>query len=201
MGADDLWEAVVKSGDDIGCVINGQRGLGHKRKTVWVTNSNGCHIFDGLDQQDLTIGELPHRANRFGVAFMPDHDHLQTVVGVALGLDMDLADQGACCVNIDHFTLSGSGRHRFWHTMGRKDHGAIIGTFVKFFDKNSALIAERINDKLVVNNLVAHIDGRAPFLQRHFHNLDRTVNARAEPAWGSQIKGEGWFGHLTLRFR
>ncbi len=130
---------------------------------------------------------------------MPNHDHLQPVVGVALGLDVDFADQGAGGVNIDHFALGGGGRNRLGHAMCGKDHGAVIGAFIQFFDENSALIPQAINNVFVVHNLVPHVDWRPPFLECHFNDLDRTINARAKAAWRCKVKREGWFGHLRLR--
>ncbi len=79
--------------------------------------------------------------------------------------------------------------------MGGKDHRAIIRHFVQFFDKDSAQIPQSIDDKFVVHDFVPHIDRRAPFLQRHFHDLDRPVHACAKAARGGKVQGQGWFGH------
>ncbi len=85
--------------------------------------------------------------------------------------------------------------------MGRKDHRAVIRAFVQFFDKDRALVAQAIDDEFVMHDLVAHIDRRAPFLQRHLDDLDGAVDAGAKPARGGKIEGKGWFGHLDLRFQ
>ena len=75
--------------------------------------------------------------------------------------------------------------------MGREDHGAIIGAFVQFFDKDGAFVAQAVNDEFVVHDLVADIDGRAPFFDRQFDDLDGAVHACAKPTRGGKIKGEG----------
>jgi hypothetical protein len=56
---------------------------------------------------------------------------------VALGLDMDLGDQGAGGVDIDHLAAPASAGTDFRHAMGREDHGAVIRAFVQLLDEDA----------------------------------------------------------------
>ena len=114
---------------------------------------------------------------------------------MTLGLDVDFGHKGAGRVHIDHLALGGGGGNGLGHTMGGKDHGAIIGAFIEFFDKHRAFVTQTINDEFIVNDFVAHIDRRAPFFDGTFDDLNRAYNARAKPARRSQIKSKGGFGH------
>ena len=82
--------------------------------------------------------------------------------------------------------------------MGGKDHRAVIGAFVEFLDEHGALGAQRVDDEFVVHDLVADIDRRAPFSQRHLDDLDRAVDTGAKPARRGKVEGEGRQGHRAL---
>jgi hypothetical protein len=77
------------------------------------------------------------------------------------------------------------GRAAFWYV-------------VQLFNKHRPKRTQAIDDKFVVNNLVAHINRCPPFQDRHFHDLDRPINTRTEPARGRKKKGQGWFRHGGL---
>jgi len=52
----------------------------------------------------------------------------------------------------------------------------------QLLDENRALGLQAVDDELVVNDLVAHVDRRAVFLERPLDDLDRPHDARAEAA-------------------
>jgi hypothetical protein len=62
---------------------------------------------------------------------------------------------------------------------------------VQFFHKNGTFGLQGINDKSIVNNLMAHVDGSAIFGQSQFNDLDGPVDAGAESARGRKVNGEG----------
>ena len=126
---------------------------------------------------------------------MPDHDDLETRIKVALGLDVNLADQRAGRIYIDHLAALGFGGYGLGDAVGGKDDRAIVRAIAQLFDKDGALFAQAIDHEFIVYDFVTHIDWRAPFLQGHFDNLDGAVNTRAKPAWGSEINRQGLFGH------
>ena len=134
------------------------------------------------------MGQLAHGANGFRVAGMADHDHLQAGIRMTLRFDMDLADQRAGGIDIDHVAGLCRGRHGFRHAMGRENHRAIIWAVTEFLNKHRTFVAQTINHEFIVNDLMAHIDRCPPFFQSHLNNLDGPVHARAEPARRSKVQ-------------
>ena len=104
---------------------------------------------------------------------------------VALGLAMHLSDQRAGRIQIEHVAGLGRRWNRFrdavrgeYHRLGR------FRDLVEFFDEHRALRAQRVNDELVVNDLVPHVDRPTVFLECQLNNLDRAVDTSAETARG-----------------
>ena len=195
MRADDGREPRLKGGDDIGGVIDAERGLSDIGQTSLITHGDTGHIVGRFDQQHIAIGQLAHGADRFGVACVADHDDLQACIGMALRLDMDLGDQRAGGIDIDHIARLRRRGHGFRHAMGGKDHRTVVGAFRQFLDKDRALVAQPVDDEFIVHDLMAHIDWGAPFLEGHLNDLDRPVHARAESARRGEVEGQGRVGH------
>ncbi len=194
--ADDRREPGLQRGDNLDRIIDRQRRLGDEGQLFGVARGYMRHVGHGFHQQHLALRQLPHGANGLRMAGMADHDHLQPVFVVPLGLDMHLAHQRAGCIDEDHLPRLCRSRNRLGHAMGRKDHRTVIGHFVQFLDKDRTLRLERVDHKLVVHDLVAHIDRRAPFRQRHFDDLDRPVHTSAKAAWRCKIEMQrGELGH------
>ena len=125
----------------------------------------------------------------------------QALLVVPGGLDMHLEDQRAGGIEHEHVALLGGRRDRFGDPVCRKDHGLVgLWYVVQFFHKNGTFGLQGINDKSIVNNLMAHVDGGAIFGQSQFDDLDGPVDAGAEPARGRKVNGEGrpgralWWG-------
>src|SRR5262245_57055633 len=74
----------------------------------------------------------------------------------------------------------------------RREHnwGAGIRDFVQFFDEDGALGFEALHHIAVMDDFMAHIDGRAVFGERKLDDLDRAVHAGAKTAGRGQIDGE-----------
>ena len=106
-----------------------------------VAHVDVCDVIGRFDQQDFALGQLAHGADGFGVPGMADHDHLQASLGMALGFDVDLADQRAGGIDIDHLAAFGGGWDRLGDAVGGKDHWAVVGAFVQFFDEHRPLVA------------------------------------------------------------
>ena len=103
-----------------------------------------------------------------------------------LRLDMDLGDERAGGVEIVELAALGFGRHRFGHAMGREDHAGAVGRLVQLVDEDRAQLLQPLDDEAVVDDLVAHIDRRAIFLERQLDDADGPLDARAEAARGCQ---------------
>jgi hypothetical protein len=68
--------------------------------------------------------------------------------------------------------------------MRRKDHRPIIRNLVELVDEYRAQAAEPIDDELIVDDLMAHIDRRAEPLERELDDLDCAVDSGAEAPGG-----------------
>ena len=77
--------------------------------------------------------------------------------------------------------------------MGREDDGAVIGAVVQILDEHGPLVAQAVDDEFIMHDFMADIDGRAEFLDRHFHHLDRTIHPGTKAARGGEMDGEGRF--------
>ena len=108
----------MKCCDNVDRVIHAQRCLRDKGQTFRIPHLHCGHIFDGFHQQNFAFGQLPHCADRFGVSFVTNHDHLQTIVVMTGRFDMNLAHQRTRRVNVDHLALGGLGGHGLGHAVG-----------------------------------------------------------------------------------
>ena len=82
--------------------------------------------------------------------------------------------------------------------MGGKDHWPVVGAIRQLFDKYRALVAQTVHHKLVMDDLMAHIDRGTPFLDCHFNDLDCPVDAGAKSARGGEVQDKGGLGHGGL---
>ena len=64
--------------------------------------------------------------------------------------------------------------------MGAVDHAFAIGNFVFAIDKDRAFATQFVNDKAVVNDLLAHVDRRAEGFERDADHIDRAHHPSAE---------------------
>ena len=200
MRAGDGGKARGQRRDHLGRVIDRERGLRDIGKAGGIADAEPRHVLRRLDQQNLALGQLSHRADGLGVAGMADHHDLEPVLMVAFGLDMDLRDQRAGGIDIEHLPRGGRVRHGFRHAMSGKDHRPVGRAVVQLLDKDRAPGREVIDHVFVMHDLVAHIDRRAPFRERHFHDLDGAVHPGAEPARCREVEGEGgarWDAHMV----
>ena len=67
--------------------------------------------------------------------------------------------------------------------MGAEHGDGAFGHFVQFLDKARALVLELVHHMLVVDDLMADIDGLAVFIERLFHDIDGAHDPGAKAAW------------------
>ncbi len=177
--------------------VTKERGLGDEGEALGVAGFEAGDVLDGFHEQHLAGRQLAHGADGLGMAGVADHDHLQAVRMVARRLGMDLGHQRAGGVDIEHAAGLGLGGHRLRHAMGGKDHRPVGRAFVEFLDEDRSPGAQSVDHEAVVHDLVPDVDRRAPFLERHLHDLDRPVDAGAEAARRGEEDRQG-FGHGRL---
>ena len=138
------------------------------------------------------VRQLAGGADHLGMVGMADQQDLAALAELALGLDMHLGHQRAG--GIEKEQIAGARRlgHRLRHAMsGEHDGRAGVRDFVQFLDENRALGFETFHHVAVMDDVMAHIDGRAVFGERQLDDLDGAVDAGAEAARRGKIDGEG----------
>src|SRR5437764_902377 len=78
--------------------------------------------------------------------------------------------------------ILGGLHHRLGHAMGAEYSDGAFGHFVQFFDKAGALVLELVHHVLVVDDLVADIDGLAILIERLLHDIDGAHDPGTEAA-------------------
>src|SRR5689334_17270850 len=126
--------------------------------------------------------DLAHRAFDFWMAGMPDQDQLAAAAGIALALVVNLRDQRTGRIENRQAARLRILDHGLRHTMGTEHGHRTVGNFVQFLDEARTLVLQRVDDVLVVHDLMADIDGLAELLERPLDDVDRANDAGAESA-------------------
>ncbi len=144
------------------------------------------HIVHRLHQRDRALRQLAHGAENLGMPGMADQHDLAPGGLMAPDLDMDLGDQWARGVQVEHVAPLRLGRHRLGHAVGGEDDRTIARRFFEMFDEHRAEPSQPVDDVGVVDDLVAHIDRRAILQQRLLDDLNRAVHPSTKAAWTGQ---------------
>ena len=175
-----MRELALDRGQDLGRVVDAQRGLRHHRQLVAARAHLG-HVLGVLDQVDA-LAQLAHRAFDLGVALVADHDEFIALLGQLGHLHMHLGDQRAGGVEDLEAALGGLGAHRLADAV-RAEHQRGAGRHVgQVLDEDRALGLQVVDHVGVVHDLVAHVDRRAELAQRALDDLDGPVHAGTEAA-------------------
>ena len=113
---------------------------------------------------------------------MADHHDLAPRLAHLRHLDVHLGDQRTGRVEHLEPARLGVGAHRLRHAVRGEDDGASRRDLVELLDEHRALLAQVVDDELVVHDLVAHVDRRAVALERLLDDGDRAIDAGAEAA-------------------
>ena len=96
---------------------------------------------------------------------------------------MDLGHERARGVDRPQLPALGVGVDRGRDAVGGEDRDRALGDrVVELVDEDRAALAQRLDDVLVVDDLLAHVDRRAVQVERALDGLDRAVDARAVAA-------------------
>ena len=156
----------------------------------------------GLDEHDV-LGRLPHRALDLLVAVVADEHDRVAVGGELLRLDVDLRHERARRVDRRQAALGRLRVHRRRHAVRGEDGRRALGHgVVDLVDEDRAALAQLLDDVLVVDDLLAHVDRRAVELERALDGLHGAVDARAVAARGGEqqlLDGEGHDAKSRLR--
>ena len=190
-----------------GRVVHRQGRLGDVGEPLGVSRREPLRVLRRLDQRRRSRRQLAQGADDLGVAGVADEDDLEAALMVGARLGMHLGDERTCGVEVEQPPRLGIGRNGARHAVCRKDHGSIrFRDLVELFHKNGAFVPKRVDDVAVVDDLVAHIDGRSELLERHLDDLDRPVDPGTEAARSRQQDLEGrtrgctwvWMSHVGI---
>ena len=190
---DDLRELRLQRDDDLARLVDRKRGLRDEGELVGVGDLERRDVVDGLDE-DHRVGRLAHRAFDLFVAGVADQDDLVAVGRELLGLDVDLGDQRAGGVDRLELALGGLGVDRRRHAVRAEDDGLALGHLGGAVDEDRSARAQRLDDVLVVDDLLAHVDGRSVDVERVLDRLDGAVDAGAVAARSGEqnLFGNRW---------
>ena len=178
-------------------LIHGQGGLRNPHNLLGVADRYLIHFLGRVHDLDV-LGRLTGGTLDLFVAGVADEQDVVVLLGEAHSLAVHLVHQRAGRVNSVQGAVAGCGNHRRGHAV-RREHGhGTFGNFVHFINEDSALLLQGLHHVAVVNNLLAHVDGRAVVLQRLLNSNHGTVNARAVTARGGEqdflLTGDGCGG-------
>jgi hypothetical protein len=93
---------------------------------------------------------------------------------------MDLGHQRAGCIQNGQPTLGGLFFDAFGDPVGTEDGNRMRRNFRQILDKDRAFALQALDHVFVMDDLVAHIDRGAVFLQRALDDLDGTHDSGAK---------------------
>ncbi len=166
-------------------LVDRQGGLGQPDDLLRVADGDVGDVIGSVDQGDV-LGRLTGGAHDLLVALVTDEQDVEVVAGEAHGLAVDLGDQRAG--RVDGLQAQGLGLlvDHGGDAVGAEDDGGALGHLVGLLHEHRATLLQRGDDVLVVDDLLADVDGRAVELEGLLHRHDGAVDARAVPAGRGQ---------------
>jgi hypothetical protein len=155
-------------------------------------------VLDRLDQHDR-FGRLAHRALDLLVAGVADHHDRVALGRELLRLDVHLGDEWTGGVDRPQLALLRVRVNGRGDPVGREDDGLALRDLGLLVDEHGAPLAQLLDHVLVVDDLLAHVDGRAVDVERALDGLDGPVDAGAVAARGGQQKLLGGGGGHRVR--
>ena len=116
------------------------------------------------------------------MALVADQDDRVALGGELAGLDVDLGDQRAGRVDRPQAARGGVGVHAGATPWAEKTTISPSGHLGLLLDEDRAALLELLDDVLVVDDLLAHVDRRAVEVERVLDRLHGAIDARAVAA-------------------
>src|SRR5690606_25033616 len=183
----DVGEAHFQGVDDAAGFPDGKGCLGGIGELIRIDIREIGRLFGGLDQDDLAGVELAHGADHFRVALVADQQDATAALVMALYRRMHFLHQRTGGVHRHELALFGVLVYCRGDPVGAENRDGPGGHFVQFLHEHGALVAEALHHELVVHDFMSHIDGRAEFFERLFHDADGTLHTRAKTAGRGEI--------------
>ena len=147
--------------------------------------------------EDDAVRRLAGRPFDLLVALVADHHDRVALGGEAAGRDVDLGHQRAG--GVDRAQVAGGGVvvHRRGDAVGGEDDHLALRHLGLLLDEDRAALGELLDHVLVVDDLLADVDGGAVELERALDRLHGAVDAGAVAARGGEqdaLRGGGGGG-------
>ena len=185
-------------GDHLRRLVDRERRLGDEGDLVGVGDLERLDLLGGFDQDDA-VGRLAGRPFDLLVALVADHHDRVALGGEAAGRDVDLGHQRAG--GVDRAQVAGGGVlvHGRGDAVGGEDDHLALRHLGLLLDEDRAALGQLLDHVLVVDDLLAHVDGRAVELERALDRLHGAVDAGAVAARGGEqdpLRGSGGGGAM-----
>src|SRR4051794_16941454 len=177
-------------------LVDRQRRLGQPGHPLGVAHLDVGAPCGAVDEVHV-LGRLAGGADDLLVPLVADQQDVVVVAGEPPRLRVHLGDQRAGGIDRLEAPPVGLLVHDRRDTVGAEHDGRALGHLVGLLDEHRAALLQRLDDVLVVHDLLAHVDRRAVGLQRLLDRDHGPVDARAvAPGCGEQdTSGRG--GHVV----
>jgi hypothetical protein len=166
----------------------GKRSLSRLRQpdvVVGVLHDDVRNVGGAVDE-GRALGGVTHGALDLLVTGVADEEDLEVLLGEPHGLPVHLGDERARGVDGVEVTVGGTLHDRGRDPVGAEDDVGALGHLVDVVDEDRALLLEGRHDVDVVDDLLAHVDGRAEALEGLLDRDDRPVHPSAVAAGSSE---------------
>ena len=190
----DGRETALQRHDDLPRVVDRQRRLGDVGERRPGAKSSASTSSTEPISVVAPSGNWPIVPITSGWPAMADQQHVAAALVMDLRLAVNLGDQRAGRVDGEQIARPRLFRHRLGDAVGGEDHRPVAGRRLgELLDEHDALGLQRIDDVLVVDDLVPHVHRRAVDPQRGLDRVDRPHDAGAEAARGAQNEAKRRF--------
>src|SRR6202522_92137 len=175
----DIGELSAEGRDDVFCFVEAERGLGEKSDAIRIGDGQ---ILDLLRRADYLRNQrsLTERSDDFVVIFVAYQYERIAFFGKFYGFDVYLGDQRAGSVDDAQSALDAVLAHLRGNSVSAVDDSLAIRDLFFAVDENGALALQLLHNKAVMDNLFAHVDGRAESFKGDANHVDGANHASAE---------------------
>src|SRR5579862_4211031 len=196
--ADNVRELFLEGLDNIASFVERKRCLCQIGNTIWIRNFKRLN-FPGARYYRRDVRRLAQSALNFIVIAMANKHQRIALLRELDCFDVNLGDERAGGVNHFEIALFRLVAHCRRNPMCTVDDAHSRRNLVDVVDENCALFGQLVDDKAIVDNLLANIDGSAKGFEGDLYHVNSADYARAEAA---RLEQENTLGDLRgLRLR
>ncbi len=181
----DLREPRPQSADHAVGIVDAERRLGQISEPSPRRELEFIDTGLILDEHDC-LGRLTHGSENFIVTLVTDEDDRVARFGVLDRFEVNLRHERARRIERVQISILGGLADLGGYTVRGEQQHAALGRLIDVVDKHRPLVLKRIDDVLVMNDLVVDIHRRSKLFERQLQRLDRHVDTCTKPTGGRQ---------------